>query len=77
VVKSKIKRNLKTPTNTRTLHLSEPYDSRSTTHTARQPSKKSNYRGSVLHSSATSEMAKYAKCFVVKSMDCSKMESRG
>jgi regulator of protease activity HflC (stomatin/prohibitin superfamily) len=33
------KRNLKTPVKTRTLHLSEPYDSRSTTHTAMQPRK--------------------------------------
>jgi hypothetical protein len=34
------KRNLKTPIKTRTLHLlSEPYDSRSTTHTAMQPRK--------------------------------------
>jgi hypothetical protein len=31
------KRNLMTPLMTRTLHLPEPYDSRSTTHTARQP----------------------------------------
>ena len=30
-------RNLKTPVKTRTLHLSEPYDSRSTPHTAMQP----------------------------------------
>jgi hypothetical protein len=33
------KRNLKTPVKTRTLHLSEPYDSRSTPHTAMQPRK--------------------------------------
>jgi hypothetical protein len=33
------KRNLKTPIKTRTLHLSEPYDSRSTTHTGMQPRK--------------------------------------
>jgi hypothetical protein len=35
------KRNLKTPIKTRTLllHLSEPYDSRSTTHAAMQPRK--------------------------------------
>jgi hypothetical protein len=33
------KGNLKMPVKTRTLHLSEPYDSRSTTHTAMQPRK--------------------------------------
>jgi hypothetical protein len=34
---------LKTPIKTRTLHLSEPYDSRSTTHsTAMQPRKEKN-----------------------------------
>jgi hypothetical protein len=33
------KRNLKAPVKTRTLHLSEPYDSRSTPHTAMQPRK--------------------------------------
>jgi hypothetical protein len=36
------KRNLKTPIKTRTLHLSEPYASRSTTHTAMQPRKDKN-----------------------------------
>jgi hypothetical protein len=38
-IKRGYKRNLKMPVKTRTLHLSEPYDSQSTPHTAMQPRK--------------------------------------
>jgi hypothetical protein len=68
----KIKKIWRHRLKTRTLHLSKPYNSRSATHTARQPRKKYNHPGSTFHSSATSGMAKYASicCGVEFDINC-------